>query len=158
MEQPIQIAKLMQDAREDPTLFSKIDIDSLLSTLESTKNDFLEGHTFDSIAKDVVDSMKNESISRPFINEFCSKLTGYRFVGELHVLHKGKYVRWIRKSDKRKLMRGGVVVDIKFGNEGVNVLCRTASGRFTQYRFDLCLTYQKLTDDEQLILMLYENS
>jgi len=101
--------------------------------------------------------MKNESITRPYINEFCQKLSGYRFVGELHVLHKGKYVRWIRKSDKTKLMRGGVVVDVKFGNEGVNVLCRSPSGRFIQYRFDLCLTYQKLTDDEQLILMLYDN-
>jgi hypothetical protein len=147
----------MEDAREDPDLFSKIDVDALLLQLESTKNDFLEGRTFDSIAKDLVDSMKNESITRPYINEFCQKLSGYRFVGELHVLHKGKYVRWIRKSDKTKLMRGGVVVDVKFGNEGVNVLCRSPSGRFIQYRFDLCLTYQKLTDDEQLILMLYDN-
>ena len=152
-----QISKLMEDAREDPDLFSKIDVDALLIELESAKNDFLEGHTFDSIAKDLVDSMKNESITRPCINEFSQKLTGYRFVGELHVLHKGKYVRWIRKSDKTKLMRGGVVVDIKFGNEGVNVLCRSPSGRFIQYRFDLCLTYQKLTDDEQLILMIYDN-
>jgi len=36
-----QIAKLMEDAREDPDLFSKIDVDALLLQLESTKNDFL---------------------------------------------------------------------------------------------------------------------
>lgn len=153
----VSVADLIEEARDDPDLFSKIDVDSLLDSLESVKNDFLENQTFETIATDVVDSMKSASyISRPLINEFCSKLFGYRFVPELHLLHKGKYVRWIRNTESPKLSRGGVVVDIKFGREGANILCRTAAGRFTQYRFDLCLTYQKLTDEEQLILMIYE--
>lgn len=148
------LSKILESAREDPALFSQIDIDALLN---SVKNDFLEGQTFDSISRDLVDSMKSEGIPRPLIQEFCSKLTDYRFVGELHVLHKGKYVRWIRKTDKTKLMRGGVVVDIKFGQDGANILCRAPSGHFTQYRFDLCLTYQKLTEEEQLVLMVCDH-
>jgi hypothetical protein len=149
---------LIEDAREDPDLFSKIDVDALLDSLESPKNEYLEDETFESIALSVVESMKAENIARPLINEFCQKLTGYRHVPELHLLHKGKYVRWIRKTDKPTLMRGGVLVDVKFGSEGANILCRATTGKFIQYRFDLCITYQKLTDEEHLILMLYENS
>ena len=148
------LSEILAEAREDPDLFSKIDVPALLEKLECAKNDFLEGQTFDSIIKDVVDSLKQERLPIPLIREFCGKLTNYRFVGELHLLHRGKYVRWIRKSDPDKLAKGGVVVDIKFGKDGANVLCRSSSGRFTQYRFDLCLTYQKLSDDEQLILLM----
>ena len=152
------VSRIINEARIDPELFSKIDVNVLLESLESTQNDFLEGHTIDSIAENVFHSLKRlEFVDDTNLPEFCRKLVGYRHVDELHLLHKGKYVRWIRKDTPTpQLMAGGIVVDVKFGDAGVNVLVRTTSGRFTQYRFDKCLTYQKLTDEEQLILMLYE--
>jgi hypothetical protein len=156
--QNIDVSRIINEARIDPELFSKIDVDTLLDSLESTQNDFLEGHTIDSVAENVFHSLKQlEFVDDALLAEHCRKLVGYHHVDELHVLHKGKYVRWIRKDTPTpQLMAGGIVVDVKFGDAGVNVLVRTTSGRFTQYRFDKCLTYQKLTDEEQLILMLYE--
>lgn len=200
--QNFDVSRIINEAREDPDLFSKIDVNALLDSLESTQNDFLEGCTIDSVAENVFYSLKQlefakysggkaeegmRGLTAPYLTpvsrqsgntqvedlisecasqvnvdnallaEHCRKLVGYRYVDELHVLHKGKYVRWIRKDTPTpQLMAGGIVVDVKFGDAGVNVLVRTTSGRFTQYRFDKCLTYQKLTDEEQLILMLYE--
>jgi hypothetical protein len=151
----MNIAELFKTAREDPSLFSQIDAQKLLNSLESVKNDFLENQTFDTIAANVFDSLVQLPISKCDIETMCEKLSGYRFVDELHLLHKGKFVRWIRHDTPDKLMRGGVVIDIQFGDLGANVLCRLATGNFLRYRFDKCNTYQKLTDEECMILTLY---
>lgn len=159
----MDISQLLEEARADPTLLSQINVEELLDSIESVKNDFLENQTLDSIANAVFESLKTglfncRLIGRAQLEDYCQKLVGYRYVSELHVLHKGKYVRWIRMDSPQKMTVGGIVVDIKFGDDGANILCRLSSGRFVQYRFDRCLTYQKLTDEEQLILMVYEQA
>jgi len=53
------------------------------------------------------------------------------------------------------LTNGGIVVDIKFLDNGTHVLCKNKM-RFIQYKFDDCITFQKLSSDEQLLLSCYE--
>ena len=154
----MDISELIKEAKTDPTLLSKINTAELL---RSVKNDFLENQTVESIAENVYDSLVQLSLNKEtdknvFANHF-EKLAGYRFVDELHQLHKGKYVRWIRHDMPEKLMKGAVVVDIQFGDFGANILCRLMTGDFLRYRFDKCNTYQKLTDEEQLLLILGDN-
>ena len=153
----MDIAGLIKEAREDPALFSRINIEELLTSLESVENDFLENQTVDTISANVFDSLVALPVDRSTIETHLNKLVGYRFVDELHLLHKGKYVRWIRHDEPDKMMKGAVVVDVQFGDFGANVLCRLMTGQFLRYRFDKCNTYQKLTDEEQLILMVYEH-
>ena len=86
--------------------------------------------------------------------QYCDKLIGYRLVDELHELHKGKHVRWIR-IDNAKLTNGGIVVDIKFMDKGIQVLCRNSTNKFIQYKYDECITFQKLNETEQVIMMAY---
>jgi len=154
----MDIAKLIEEARADPRLLATINVEEILQLrangVESTKYDFLENQTFESISQSVFESLKRLSISRHILMDHCKKLVGYRFVDELHLLHKGKYVRWIRHDDPGKIMRGGVIVDVQFGDLGANVLCRLTTGHFLRYRFDKCNTYQKLTEEEQLYLMV----
>lgn len=154
----MNIADILKEAQNDPALFSKIDTAKLLESLESVKNDFLENQTIDSISANVFDSLVRLRIDKETVQSHCDKLIGYRYVDELHLLHKGKYVRWIRHDIPDKLVRGAVVVDIQFGDFGANILCRLVTGDFLKYRFDKCNTYQKLTEEEQLILMLYDKS
>jgi hypothetical protein len=66
-------------------------------------------------------------------------------------------VRWLRLASEPKLTNGGIVADIKFMDNGTHVLCKNVLGRFIQYKFDDCMTFQKLSVDEQLILMAYEH-
>ena len=153
----MNIADIIKEAQKDPELFSKIDTAKLLESLESVKNDFLENQTIDSISANVFDSLVQLRIDKETVQSHCEKLIGYRYVDELHLLHKGKYVRWIRHDMPDKLVKGAVVVDIQFGDFGANILCRLVTGDFLKYRFDKCNTYQKLTDEEQLILTLYDN-
>ena len=145
----MNISQLIRDARADPSVAANLNIDELL---ESTKHDYLENETPESIIQSVFENLVTLPISKETLSEYCHKLVEYRFVDELYQLHKGKHVRWIRLNAPNKLLVGGTVVDVRFMDDGVNVLCRLHGGKFMQYRFDQCVTFQKLTDDEQLIL------
>ena len=151
------IANIIQEARQDKDLLSTIDAEELLKSIDKVKNDFLENHTFDTIATEVFHSLIQLQPPKPVLESVFQKLAGYRFVPELHLLHRGKFVRWIRHDKPEILIRGGIVVDIQFGDFGVNILCRLMNGTFIKYRFDKCHTYQKLTEEECLILSLYSN-
>lgn len=145
------LKELFDQAQSDWS--NSADIDKLLASLETPNTDYLEGKTLKSVNHDVFDSLAVIACRE----SHCQKLVGYRFVDEIYQLHKGKHVRWIRLEHPEKLMVGGILVDVRFTDNGVNLLCRLHTGRFTQYRFDQCLTYQKLSDDEQMILALYEH-
>jgi hypothetical protein len=151
------INDIYKDAINDPELLSSIDVDDLLDSLETTNNDYLENKTFDSITKEVYDSVNETIIDEQIREDICMKLVGYRLVDELQDLHKGKHIRWIRRANS-KLTNGGVVVDIKFLDNGTQILCMNSGKRFIQYKYDECVTFQKLSQTESLILMIYEHA
>lgn len=160
-ESNIDINEIFENAMKDPELFSTLDIEKLLENIENEKNNYLDGKTMKSINDEIFE--KTNQLENCEHNEICNKLIGYRYVDELHELHKGKHVRWIRlykdatQINDIKLTNGGIVTDIKFMNNGTHVLCMNSMRRFIQYKFDECLTFQKLSIDEQLILMAYEH-
>jgi len=155
------VNEIFENALKDPELFSTLDIEKLLENIENEKNNYLDGKTMLSINNEIYE--KINELENCDHKEICNKLIGYRYVDELHELHKGKHVRWIRlykdssKIDDIKLTNGGIVTDIKFMNNGTHVLCMNSMRRFIQYKFDECLTFQKLSVEEQLILMAYEH-
>lgn len=151
----ININKMFEDAIKDPSLFSTLDIENLLNTLETDKNDYLETKTMQSITDEIYETVSNQIQTLKPVEEVCKKLVGYRYVDEINELHKGKHVRWIRNNGET-LTNGGIVVDIKFLDNGTHVMCKNSMNRFIQYKFDDCITFQKLTTDEQFILMAYE--
>ena len=141
------INEIYNDAINDPDLLSSIDVDELLDSLETTNNDYLENKTLDSITKEVYYSVSDIIIDEQIQKDICMKLVGYRLVDELQDLHKGKHVRWIRRANS-KLTNGGVVVDIKFLDKGTHILCMNSGKRFIQYKYDECVTFQKLSQTE----------
>lgn len=149
----INIQEILENAKRDPSLFSTLDINALLESIENEKNDYLENKTMAHITKDIFDTINSRELTQIEKADICKKLVGYRFVDEIHELHKGKHVRWI---SNQKLTNGGIVMDIKFLDNGTQVLCKNSQHRFIQYKFDNCVTFQKLTVEEQLILMAYE--
>jgi len=188
----IDYNKIFEDVKNDPSLLSTIDVNTLFGSNVGNTIDYLGHKTLEDIGVDILESfdvfennqntsileyftsvlsgsvnsvLRNSTSSHPLIQQFCHKLIGYRFVDEIYKLHKGKHVRWIRTSVQPSmsleragfpLTNGGIVVDIRFLDNGIHILCKNNVGRFIQYRFDECLTYQKLSNDEQLILMLNE--
>ncbi len=151
------IEQVYRDAINDPSLLSGLDIEELLDTLENEINDYLENKTLDGITEEVYEGVCEICDEKEIQEKICLKLAGYRMVDELHELHKGKHVRWLRRGTN-KLTNGGIVVDIKFLDTGTHILCKNSMNRFIQYKYDDCITFQKMSSTEMLILMAYEHT
>lgn len=116
----------------------------------STLPHYLETKTFNILSNEIKTVLQQNNIL-PSTN-IMEKLDGYRYVDEIHELFRGKYIRWIRKTNVATLTNGAMVMDIKFLEEGIQILCRNGANRFIQFKFDDCLVFQKLTDEEWMLL------
>ena len=77
----------------------------------------------------------------------------------MYQLNRGKHVRWIKKDDQtHKLDMGGIVVDIKFNDNGTHILIfnKYLKRNFLMH-FDKIHIFQKLSFEEELILELISN-
>lgn len=155
MKQDEEIKEIFEQALKDPSLLSEINIEKLLESVDDDKNNYLEDKTMNTINNEIYETINVLNINIEEKKKICDKLIGYRFVENLNELHKGKHVRWIRKSTN-KLTNGGIIVDIKFLNNGIQILCKNSMNRFIQYKYDECITYQKMNEAEQLVVMAYE--
>lgn len=142
------VQSLFEQAQNDPTLHSTINVNQIINTAPPSH---LENKTMENIMNDIHEILKGKGLSTNKIYDFGMKLSGYRYVDEIHELHRGKHVRWIRDNT---LTNGGIVVDIRFLDNGIHILCMNAGRRFIQYKFDDCITFQKLSVDEEMILAI----
>lgn len=153
----MDVNSLIASAKMDPALqFTDNDIDRLLDHLETAKTDFLENKSWSMIHSETFFAIKSLQIPEQDTKKHCAKLAAYRFVDEIHQLHRGKFVRWIRLDSPTAMTVGGMAAEIKFTDSGIQVICRLYNGRYVQYAFDECLTFQKLTPEESMILALYD--
>jgi hypothetical protein len=149
--------EILKDAKQDSSLFSTLDIENLLKSVDNEKNDYLENKTTTSIAREIYEKILEEYGGGEDAAKICSKLVGYRFVDEINELHKGKHVRWIRKGTS-KLTNGGIVVNIMFTNMGTNILVKNTQNKFMKYGFNDSITFQKMNTEEQLIALAYDEA
>lgn len=158
----IDIKDIYENAMNDPTLFSTINIDSLLNKIDKDDNNYLENKSLSDISKDVFEAIGELDLNgHELAKDFCNRLSGYRYVERICDLRNGKMMRWIRRplnNDYKKvtLTNGGLLMNIKIENSGVQLLCRNNANRFFNIKFDDCLVFQKLSMEEQLIIMSYE--
>ena len=165
MTEKIDINELFENAMKDPSLFSTMDVDKLLGSIENDKNDYLQNKSMKIITKEIYETIQNLGLSQQKKLEYCQKLIGYRLVDDIHELHVGKHVRWIRNNGQSQgqvitngqiLTNGGIVTTIKFIDNGTQVLCKSNGSRFIQFKFDECNIFQKMSLEEQLIMMAYD--
>jgi len=151
----MDIKDIFEQALKDPTLTSNLDIEKLIESLDDERNDYLENKTMKDINADIFNKIKNLQIDLNKKKEFCEKLIGYHPIEEVYELHKGKHIRWIRNNN---LTNGGIVVNIKFTDNGTQILCMNSAKKFIQIKIDECIIFQKMSETEQLIIMAYESS
>jgi hypothetical protein len=151
----LDINKIFENVMGDPTILSTLDIDKLLDTLENDRNDYLENKTVETVTKEIYSKVNELDLTNEEKRHYCELLSEYRLVNDIHELHKGKHIKWLRPSTKR-LVGGGIVVNIKFLDNGTHVLVKNATSRFIQIKFDDCWIFQKMTMTEHLILMAYD--
>jgi hypothetical protein len=144
------IADLYLKARADSTLFSTIDVNHILEKTE--KEHYLENKSLDDISNDIFSEIRNLNLTEDTMKDYCTRLYGYRHVDRVCDLRNGRFMRWIKKTDK-KLTNGGLLINVKLDVNGTVLLCKNNSNRFFNVRFDDCIIFQKLTMEEQFILL-----
>ena len=147
MEQ--QMNEIIRQAQEDPTLYATVDIHELLDSLNDEKYDYILEKTSYDIQQEVYTILNENEIE--YIQDYARKLLSYRYVEDLNELHNGKYIRWIRKSD-HKLTNGNILVNVDFTKNGTQLLLKSPTNRFIRIKWDDCIVFQILTQDEQLLL------
>lgn len=138
----------------DPTIASEIDISALIAAMDNKSINGIKDKSLSSIANEISDVILSLSLNNEDTLILCNKLTQYRFIDEICDVTFGRYVRWIRNSHPKKLTNGGSVVNVKFGDDGAVIMVKCGNNQIIQYKFDECITFQKLLYDEQMILML----
>jgi len=149
----MNIQSLIEHARNDPLLLNTLNVNELLDNAQPS---YLIGETLESIATSVVQALESlDGLENKQMQQLCSKLVDYRFVDEVYQLHRGKHIRWIRKQGEYTLANGAVVMDTKFLDNGVHIMCRAPrTGKFFQLKWEECLVFQKLSEEERLALLL----
>jgi len=147
-----EVDQIYRDAIADPSLLSNLDIDSILEKMED--NDISE-KKMSEISREIFNQLYE--IQGIDVSILCSKLIGYRWIENICDLRLGRIIRWItqtKDSNKRNaLTNGAILTSITIEDSGVKLLCQNNMRRFFTLYFDKCIIFQKLTLEEQIILM-----
>ena len=130
-----------------------MDIDKLMHALENDNNAPIASLDLKQIAKDKNDMLQQLHLPKEELKTLHQKLKLYRYVDTMEQLGYGKYIRWINLNNMPlKLTNGGILCSIKVVDEIIHVLCRNNVGKIFQVSLAKVLLFQKLSDQEQIIL------
>lgn len=139
---------IIENIKQDPSVIKKMDIDELLKKQDRDISFFAD------IVKtniEILNLLFNDNIE---IKKFLDKLTGYTYIEDLHLFKIGRFIRWF--NNKGELKNGGILTDIIFNDNSTNLLCKNNRNRVFQIKFDDNIFFQKMSEEEQFILSVYE--
>jgi hypothetical protein len=133
-----------------------MDIEKLLKSLDDESNENLLNFTTDKIKEMNLNILKELKLSRNDTLELMRKLNNYKYVDEMNDLKYGTYIRWIpiENPDTIHLTKGAIFCEMKITEDGVFCVCKNYGYnlRHFQISFDKNLIFQKLTDQELVLL------
>ena len=131
-----------------------MDIKALENALDKDScSDKILEETSESVADKIVQAIKPLHLPSYEMEKTLRALKGYRYIGQLDDLEYGAYVRWINLDrGKLKLTNGGFVIEVKIDDVGPAIVCKQHLGKVFQFHFNRCLAFQKLTQEEIIIL------
>jgi len=135
-----------------------IDIQSLMSALDDEDNASLMKMDTRAVKAVKNDMLQKLNLPREQLKKLHKQLTDYRYVDEMNELKYGAYIRWIplRDPNKIKLTNGGIICDILVKDNGIHVVCRNNMHRMFQIRLVECMVFQKLSDQERVLLSVMD--
>lgn len=151
----IPFQEILDKIQEDPE--TKVDPEWIETWIQSIGTKEKEYHYLENKTVEMINQEKDCIISTMTTvdkEKWLSSLSMYRHVEDLQALRLGHHVRWIRERPLGAftLTNGGIFVRIKFTDAGTYVVCKNY-GKFMQYKLDECVTFQKISAEEWLVLM-----
>lgn len=132
-----------------------------------TKDDFnrifkdLDENTIMLLSKDKILQRKKEVLETVVYEDldlYLEKLELYRYVDEIDEIKMGSYIRWfnIKNPNIIKLTNGGFIIDIKYQNDNIILICKNTINKLFSLKLEECILFQKLTKQEELIIEILE--
>ncbi len=122
--------------------------DKLIKALEDETNAYLFDLTTDKLREQTKKLLAELQLPRKVEREYTKKLEYYKVIDDPKEMKYGAYVRWIQLDDF-SLMNGAIFCDLV---DQDTMKCKNFVGRHFQIRTDECLVFQKLTNQEMVIL------
>tara|TARA_B100001057_G_C22625473_1_gene862308 strand:- start:121 stop:552 length:432 start_codon:yes stop_codon:yes gene_type:complete len=125
-----------------------------LVALNNDNNSSIVDLTSNKIKKIKNDVLQNLQIKGEELKNLHKRLKDYRYCSDLKDLQDGFFIRWIslKNPNNLYLTNGGIVCDVKITNGLLYVLCKNVYNRFFQFKFDEVIIFQKLSNQEKIIL------
>lgn len=133
----------------------QVDMAALEKALENENNASISNLTTHKINTEKWRQLQLLGFNQTVLEDYFRKLREYRHVDDLDGLLHGSYIRWIdlKKPDKLTLAKGGIICDIKIGQKGVQLLCKTHPNPAMFYiMMDEAVIFQRLSPQERVIL------
>jgi hypothetical protein len=131
-----------------------MDVDKLLKALDNENNEQLFHYTTKKLREMNFKILKELYLPAHVMTDFMNKLKHYRYIDEMNDLKYGFYLRWIPINNVKNihLSKGGLFCEMKITDTGVAVVCKNFRGTHFQIKMDECLIFQKLSDQELVLL------
>jgi len=128
--------------------------DDLINALDNSKNDSIMSLTSKKIIELNLNILKELHLPKDVTLDYLRKLKGYRYVDEIDDIKQGSFIRWIpiTNPDALPLQPSSIICEIKITDNGVIIVCKNFMHRFYTFKMEECLIFQKLTEQEQVIL------
>jgi hypothetical protein len=131
-----------------------MNVDKLMEALDNDNNERIISLTTKKINEMNYKILKELHLGKEVTIDYFKKLKGYRYVDEMNDLKYGTFIRWIPITDPNYLPLHycGMICDIKIMENGVFIVCKNFMHRHYTFKMDECLIFQKLTDQERVLL------
>ena len=144
---------------------NKMNIEDILHSLDNDRNLSISKLTYDKINNMKYNMLQRIGMNDEELESMLLKLGDYRYVEELQDIQHGAFIRYIPLTSKNNLNRndseiilknGGFICDIKILGSGVHLLCRNHFRKIFQLKLDEVLIFQKLSNQEEIILSVFD--
>ena len=131
-----------------------MDVAKLMEALDNQQNESIVSLTNKKISEMNYRILRELHLGKEVTIDYLKKLKGYRYIDEMNDLKYGAFIRWIPITDPNYLPLHycGMICDIKIMDDGVFIVCKNFMHRHYTFKMDECLIFQKLSDQERILL------
>lgn len=136
----------------------ELDINKITQAIENDDNEYLLRFDYETIQKMKNDILQKLQLDAKTLRKYNKALKNYIYVTDLMHLKEGSYIRWIplRDPEKVKLTRGGNLIETIITDTGIQLKIKTLFNSFFNIKMDECILFQKINQQEQIILALMD--
>jgi len=131
-----------------------MDVNKLSFALDNDDNESIMNLTTKKILEMNYKILKELHLEKETTLAYLKKLKDYRYIDEIKDLRYGGFVKWIPIIDPTNLPLhySGIICEIKITDEGMFIVCKNFMHRYYTFKMEECLIFQKLSQQEQVIL------